>query len=194
MVDAGRQGDFGAQVRRRNLEAQFAVMLGHHPVHRVGEDDIGFARGETGFDQLLEQAAGIHGLADRSVARRYEVEFLAIAHRFHEGIGYEHTVMQVQRLAVEVPAGFADFEEFLDLGVSDIDVASSRTAAQATLADRESQRIHHPDEGNDAAGLAVEADRFADTANIPPVRADAAAFRGEPDVFVPCVDDTVEAV
>ena len=108
MVDAGRQCDFGAQVRGRDLEPQFAVMLGHHAVHRVGEHDVGLARSEPGFDQLLEQAARVDGLAHRSVTRGHEVEFLARAHRFHEGIGDEHAVVQVQRLAVEIAARLAD--------------------------------------------------------------------------------------
>ena len=34
-------------------------MLGHHPVHGVGEDDVGLTRCEAGFDQLLEQSTRI---------------------------------------------------------------------------------------------------------------------------------------
>ncbi len=41
------------------------------------------------------------------------------------------------------------------------------------------------------AGLAVEADRLADAADIAPIGADAAAARGEPDILVPGVDDAV---
>ena len=75
-----------------------------------------------------------------------------------------------------------------------VDIAGRRTAAQRTLRNCERERIHHPHEGDDAAGLAIEADRFADPADIAPIGADAAALRGEPDVLVPGVDDAVEAV
>ena len=48
-----------AQVRGRDLEPEVAVMLGHRPVHRVDEDDVGLAGREAGLDQLLEQGARI---------------------------------------------------------------------------------------------------------------------------------------
>ena len=37
MIDAGRQRDLAAQIGRRNLEAELALMLGQRPVHRVDE-------------------------------------------------------------------------------------------------------------------------------------------------------------
>src|SRR3546814_15359589 len=55
MVAAGGEGDFAAQVRGGDLEAQIAVMLGHHAVHLVDEDDVGLDRREARFDELLEQ-------------------------------------------------------------------------------------------------------------------------------------------
>src|SRR3546814_1599465 len=76
----------------------------------------------------------------------------------------------------------------------DVEIAGGRAAAQAALADREGQRIHHADEGDDAAGLAVETDRLADAADIAPIGADAAAARREPDILVPGADDALEAV
>src|SRR6185437_15694996 len=88
----------------------------------------------------------------------------------------------------------ADLEELLDLRVSDVEVAGGRAAAQRALADRQGQAVHHPDEGDDSAGLAVEADRLADTAHAAPVGADATAARGEPDILVPRADDAFEAV
>ena len=130
MINPGRQGDFAAQVGGGNLQPQFAVMLGHHPVHRIVEHDIGFTRGEAGFDQLLEQAARINIAAHFAGLGRFEFEAFAIAHRFHELIGHQHAVMQVQRLAVEVSAGFADFEKLLDLRVRDVEIACGRTAPQ----------------------------------------------------------------
>src|SRR3546814_10560765 len=63
-----------------------------------------------------------------------------------------------------------------------------------SLRDREGERVHHADEGNDAAGLAVEADGFADAAHRAPIGADAAAAAGEPDILVPRADDAFEAV
>jgi subtilisin family serine protease len=54
MVAARRERDFRAEVRRRDFEAEIAVMLGHRLVHRVDEDDVGLARREAGLDQLLE--------------------------------------------------------------------------------------------------------------------------------------------
>src|SRR6185503_11528360 len=116
------------------------------------------------------------------------------AHRFHELVRDQHAVMKVERVAVEVARGLADLEELLDLGMRDVEIAGGRAAAQRALADRERERIHHPDEGDDAAGLAVEADRLADAADIAPIGADAAAARGEPDILVPGADDPFEAV
>src|SRR3546814_6537948 len=80
----------------------------------------------------------------------------------YEGVGDQHAVMQVQRLAVEVAAGLADFEELLDFGMRDVEIAGRRAAPQRALADRKREAVHHPHEGNDAADLAVEADRLAD--------------------------------
>jgi len=62
------------------------------------------------------------------------------------------------------------------------------------LRDREGERVHHADEGDDAAGLAVEPDGFADAAHAAPIGADAAAAAGEPDILVPRLDNAFEAV
>ena len=183
-----------AQVRGRDLEPELAVMLGHHPVHGVGEHDVGLAGGEAGLDQLLEQRARIDRGADRAVLGALELPFGAVAHRFHERVGHQHAVVQVERLAVEVARRLADLEELLDLGVADVEVAGGRAAPQRALADRQRQAVHHPHERDDAAGLAVEADRLADPAHVAPVGADAAAAAGEPDVLVPGADDAFEAV
>ncbi len=111
------------------------------------------------------------------------------AHRFHEFVSDEHAVVKVERLAVEVARGFADFEELLDLRVRDVEVYGSRAAAQRALANGQRQAIHHADERDDSAGLAVEADRLADAAHLAPISADAAALGGEPDVLVPDFSD-----
>ena len=70
-------------------------MLGHHPVHGIVEDNVGLARGEAGFDQLLEQAAGIDLAARRAILGRTQGEFGPVAHRFHEFVGDQHAVVQV---------------------------------------------------------------------------------------------------
>jgi hypothetical protein len=113
-------------------------MLGHHAVHRVGEHEIGLARGQTHFDQLLEQAAGIDLAANTAVLGRFQGEFGAVAHGFHEFIGQQHAVVQVERLAVEVARRLADFEEFLDFRVRHRDSRPPNHGA-ATLRDRQRQ-------------------------------------------------------
>ena len=176
------------------MRPEIAVMLGHHPVHRVGEDDIGLAGGQPRFDQLLEQRARIDRGAHRAVLGAAQVELRARADRFHEFVGQQHAVVQVQRLAVEIARRLADFEEFLDFRVADIEIAGRRAAPQRALRNGKRQAIHHPHEGNDAAGLAVEPDRLADAAHMAPIGADAAAAAGQPDILVPGADNALEAV
>src|SRR3546814_7268253 len=99
-------------------------------------------------------------------------------------------VMQVQRLAVGVAAGRpAQFDELLDLRMIDREINGGAAAAQRTLADRQSQRIHDPDEGDDAGGFAVLPDLLADRAQVAPIAADAAAACRQPDVLVPQSQD-----
>ena len=194
MVLAGRQRDLRAQVGGRDLEPEVAVMLGHRLVHRIDEDDVRLAGRKPGLDQLLEQRARVDLAALAAVLRAAQDELGALADRLHELVGYEHAVVEVQGLAVKVAARFPDLEELLDLGVSDVEVASGRAAAERALADRQRQAVHHPHERNDAAGLAVEADRLADPAHPAPVGADAAALGREPDILVPDFGDRLEAV
>ncbi len=169
-------------------------MLGHRPVHLVDEDDVRLAGRKPGLDQLLEQAARIDRAALRAVTRRAKHELGAVPHRLHELIGDEHAVVQVQRLAVEVAARLPDLEELLDFRVRDVEVAGGRAAPQRTLTDRQREAIHHPDERDDATGLAVEADRLADAAHAAPIGADAAAAARQPDILVPGADDAFQAV
>src|SRR5436190_13419718 len=194
MVAAGRQSDLAAQVGSRYLEAQVAVMLGHRAVHLVDEDDVRLAGGEAGLDQFLEQAAGIDLAALRLVLGAAQDELVAVAHGFHELVGDQHAVVQVQGLAVEVAGRLADLEELLDLRMRNIEIDSRRAAPQRTLRNRQGEAVHDADEGDDAAGLAVEADRLADAADAAPIGADAAALGGQPDILVPGADDAVEAV
>ncbi len=116
-------------------------------------------------------------------------------HRAHECVGDQDAVVQVQRLAIRVAAGGAtDFDEFLDLGVADGEVDGGGASAEGALGDREGQRIHDADEGDDAGGFADRADLLADGAEVAPVGADAAALGGQPDVLVPQADDAFQAV
>ena len=112
-------------------------MLGHHAVHRVREHQIGLAGGEAHFDQFLEQRARIDLAPHFAALGAFEIKLAAIAHRLHEVIGEQYAVMQIERLAVEVARRLADFEEFLDLGVADVEIDGSRAAPQRALADRQ---------------------------------------------------------
>jgi hypothetical protein len=80
--------------------------------------------------------------------------FCAVAHGLHELVGDGDAVVQVQGLAVEVARRLADLEELLDLRVVDVEIDGGRAAAQRALRDRQGQRVHHADEGDDARGLA----------------------------------------
>ncbi len=139
LVLAGGQRDFRAEIRGGNLEADVAMMLGHHAVHRVVEHDIGLAGRETGLDQLLEETARIDRGAHRLVLGRAQVEFAAVAHRAHELVGDQHAMVEIERLAVEVAARLADLEKLLDLRVRDVEITGGRAASQRALADRQRQ-------------------------------------------------------
>ena len=93
---------------------------------------------------------------------------IAVAHRIHELVGDVDAVVEVQGLAVEVARGFADFQELLDLRVVDVEIDRRRAAAQRALADRQGQRVHHADEGDDAGGLAVLPLTFSPIERTPP--------------------------
>ncbi len=194
VVLAGGQHDFGAQVRLLDLEAQLLLVLGQLAVHRVREDQIGFARLHADFEDLGPQAARIDSLAHFVVLGRAQVERLAVAHRFHELVGDVDAVVQVQRLAVEVTRRLADFEELFDLRMVHVQIDGGRAATQRALRNGQRQRVHHTDEGDDARRLAGTLDLFTDRADAAPIGADAAAVGGQLHVFVPDVLDTIEAV
>ena len=103
-------------------------------------------------------------------------------------------MVQVERLAVEVSASLADFKKLFDLGVRYVEIDRRRAATQAALRNGEGQAVHHADERDDAAGFAVQADRFANAAHAAPISADAAAAACEPDILVPRIDDALKAV
>ena len=194
VIDTGRQGDFGAEVRLRHLQAQLALVRRHGIVHRVGEQQVGFAGLHAQLENLLPQLAGVDRLQHFAGLRRDQAELFIIADGFHEGVGDVEAVVQVQGLAVEVARGLTDFKEFLDFRVVDVEVAGCRAAAERALRDRERQRVHHADERDDAGGLSVLADFLTDGADVAPICADAAAIGGEPDILGPGADDVVERV
>ena len=195
MILAGGQRDFGAEVRGFDFEAGELVMLGPRVVHGVLVDDVGLAGFDARGKKPDPERAGGDGFLDRLVPGAQQCPFGIRLDGAHEGVGDEDAVMEVQRLAVRIAAGrAAHFHEFLDLGMIDRQVDRRRAATQRALADGEGERIHHADEGNDARGFAVAADRLADGAQVAPIGADAAALGGEPDILVPQADNAVEAV
>ena len=170
-------------------------MLRPSVVHVVAEQDVGLAGLDPRQQDADPEIAGPRRPDDGVVLRALQCPDVVVLHRAHEVVGDHDAVMQVQRLAVRIAAGRpAHLDEFLDLRVVDRQVAGGRAAAQRALADRQGQRIHHPDEGHDARGLAVAADLLADRAQVAPVAADAAALGGQPDVLVPQVDDAVQGI
>jgi hypothetical protein len=102
--------------------------------------------------------------------------------------------VKVEAFAVEIARRFADFEEFLDFGVVNVEIHRRRAAPQRALGDRQGERIHHPDEGNDAGRLAVLTDFLADRAHAAPIGADAAAIGREPDILGPGGDDVAQRI
>src|SRR3546814_20069829 len=78
--------------------------------------------------------------------------------------------------------------------MGDVEIAGCGATTKRALRDREGQAVHDAHERDDAAGFAIEADGFANTAHRTPIGADAAATGGQPDVFVPGVDNAVKAV
>jgi hypothetical protein len=63
--------------------------------------------------------------AHRLVLGAAQGEFGAVAHGFHEFVRQQHAVVQVERLAVEIARRLADFEEFLDFRVRDVEIAGA---------------------------------------------------------------------
>ena len=194
MVDAGRQCDFRTEVRLCHLQAEALLVGRHRVVHGVCEEQVRLAGLHPQLEDLLPELAGIDHLQHVAGLRRDQAEVLVRAHGLHEGIGDVDAVMEVEALAVEVARGFADFEEFLDFRVMDVEIAGGRASAQRALADRKGKRIHHADERDDSRGLPVLADLLADRADIAPIGAYTAAVRGEPDVLGPGLDDIVERI
>jgi hypothetical protein len=142
----------------------------------------------------LPQVPGVDGADDLRSLGRAQGERRAVAHRVHELVGDRDAVVQVQRLAVEIARRLTDLQEFLDLRMVDVDVDGGGAAAQGALADRQGEAVHHPDKGNDAAGLARPLHLFADGADAAPIGADAAAVGGQPHVLVPGADNAFQRI
>src|SRR6478752_8154876 len=188
MIAAGRQQNLAAEIRLSHAEPELALMLRQRAVRRVDEKEIRFARLQARLEDLLPEQTRRDGLERRVRERAAQSEGPVVAHSLHELVGDRDAVVEVQALAVEVPGGFADLDELLDLRMMHIEVDGRGAAAQRALRDRERERVHDADERDDARGLPVAFDGLADRAHAAPVRADAAAVRREPDVFGPGPD------
>src|SRR3546814_3190833 len=60
MVAPRGQRDLAAQIRGRDLQPQVAVMLGHHAVHLVDEDDVGLAGRQPCLDRKSTRLNSSH--------------------------------------------------------------------------------------------------------------------------------------
>ena len=140
VIAAGRQGDLAAQVGHLDVEARQLVVLRDRPVHVVAEQDVGLAGLDARGQDADPQIARLDLSDDRAVLGRGQRPLGVVLDRAHEGVGHNHAVMQVQRLAVGIAAGGpADLDELLDLRVRDRHVAGRRAAPERALADREGQ-------------------------------------------------------
>jgi hypothetical protein len=130
MVEAGVQHDLRAQVRLAHLEAELLLVSRHRVVHGVGEEQVGLAGLQAELEDFLPELAGVDLFHDFAGLRRRSWNG-ASGDGLHELVGDVDAVVEVQRLAVEVARGFADFEELLDLRVVDVEIAPppSRGAA-----------------------------------------------------------------
>jgi len=195
MVEAGRQRDFGTEIRGLDLKTGELVMLGASLVHMIGVDDVRLALLHTGRQDTDPELARRDAADDRHVLGRAQPPFRVLLDGAHEVIGDQHTVMQVQRLAVRIATRWAThFNEFLDLGVPDRQIDRRRAATQRSLGNSQRQAVHHTNEGDNARGLAVLADILTDRTQIAPVGTNTAALGGQPDILVPQIDDTAQAV
>ena len=117
MVDAGRQRDFRAQVRCRDLQAELDLVLRHRFVHSVDEDNVRLAGAQACFDDFLEEMTSIDLAALLIVLRRYEIEHAVVLDSLHEFVGQQNAVVEVQCTAIVVAAWFTQLDEFDDFRV-----------------------------------------------------------------------------
>ena len=104
-------------------------------------------------------------------------------------------MVQIKRFAVWVPAGrAAKLNKFFDFRVVNRQIYRRRPTPQAALANRKCEAIHHADEWHHARGLAINADLFANRPQIAPIAADPTAARRKPYVFIPEIDDSIQAI
>ena len=169
-------------------------MRRHGVVHCVGEEEVWLARLDTQLEDFLPELACVHSLDDFAGLRREKLELAIVTDSFHEGVCDVQAVVQVERFTVEVTGSLTDFEEFLDFRVVDVQIARRRTATQRALADCQCQGVHHADEWDNAGGLTVLTDFFADRTYAAPICADAAAIGCEPDILIPCLNNAIEGV
>ena len=170
-------------------------MLRPRIIHVVGIDDVGLTSLDSRGQDANPKAPCGDLLHQRAILGRHQRPFLIRFHRAHEGIGDQHALMQVERLAIRITAGRAThFQEFFDFRVIHWQIASRRTTAERALGNRQRQAIHHANEGNNARGLAVAADLFANAGQIPPIGTDATTLGREPHILIPKPDNAIKAV
>jgi hypothetical protein len=185
-VGARRQGDFAAQIGGFHLQPGKLVEIGARIIHMVGEHQIGLAGLHPRDQDANPERAGGNLADDAVILGRAQGPKLVLLHRAHEIIRHQDAVMQVGRLAIRIaPGGAADFDEFLDFRMRHRQIDGRRTTPQRALADGEGEGIHHPNERDNAAGLAVLAHLLANGAQIAPVAANAAALARQPHILVP---------
>ena len=170
-------------------------MLRPRIIHVVGIDDVGLTGFDTRGQDANPKAPRGDLLHQRAILGRHQRPFLIRFHSAHEGIGDQHALMKIERLAIRITAGWAaHFQKFFDFRVIHRQVASRRATAERALGNRQRQAIHHANEGNDARGLAVTADLFANAAQIPPIGPDATALGCQPHILIPKPDNAIKAV
>ena len=170
-------------------------MLRPRIVHVVGIDDVGLTSFDARGQDANPKAPRGDLLHQRAILGRNQRPFLIRFHSAHEGIGDQHALMEIERLAIRITAGrTAHFHEFFDFRVVHWQITGRRPTAKRALGNRQRQAIHHANEGYDARGLAVAADLFANAAQIPPIGTDATALGREPHILIPKPDNAIKAV
>ena len=103
--------------------------------------------------------------------------------------------MQIERFAIRVAArGSAYFDKFFNFRMVNRQIHRRRAAPQGALRDSQRQAVHNANERNNTGGFAILTDALTDRTQIAPIAANAAATRGQPDIFIPQIDNIAEAV
>ena len=107
---------------------------------------IGLPRLQPRLQNSLPELTGID-LAENLVRLRTpQWKHRVIFDGLHECIGDVDAVMQIKTLAVEIAGRLADFEEFLDFRMVDVEINRCRAATQRALTDGQCQPVHDVNE------------------------------------------------